>query len=636
MIIPTKKFLFLGTQLDLNMFFDNAQKKGIIQFIPSIAKELEQPREIQDFLEALKVLKHYRYEESVYPESVLPSEVVIQVLALQNDFLKLGEAKLKLHAEILKIQPLGDFSLEEIKEIESASECKFYFYYSKRGIQVDDPDLVLINTDHEFDFYMSFTKTPIESADLTPIVVNESLSSLKAQLNEVKEKIKEIEARLKKLAPFSDFLKEHLLEKINRHDLISAKERVAHQLDGKLFAVEAWVPENKISQLVHLTVDLSIHFEEIQIEESDRVPTCMENHGAGKIGEDLVHIYDVPAHTDKDPSRWVLIFFALFFAMIISDAGYGLIYLAFGLFMYFKNPMASPLLKRTIKLINLVSVFSVVWGVMACSYFSIPINPDSTLSKISGIQYLVKKKAQYHMAQKDEVFDKWTLEFPQIKNAMTSEQFVYQAVEKKGDSNSYLMQEEFTDNILLEISLIIGILHISLSFLRNIRVAHAGIGWILTMIGGYLYFPIFLKSTSIVHFMNLISKQMAHTVGAQLLIGGAVLALVLSLIQNKLKGFAEILTSIQVFADVLSYIRLYALGLAGMIMASTFNEIGHDIGFVLGAAVTVCGHVVNITLGIMGGVIHGLRLNFLEWYHYSFSGGGRLFSPLRLLKEKLN
>ncbi len=71
-----------------------------------------------------------------------------------------------------------------------------------------------------------------------------------------------------------------------------------------------------------------------------------------------------------------------------------------------------------------------------------------------------------------------------------------------------------------------------------------------------------------------------------------------------------------------------------MIMANTYNTLGADLGPIFGAIVILGGHLINMTLATMGGVIHGLRLNFLEWYHYSFEGGGHLFNPLRLRKAK--
>ena len=64
----------------------------------------------------------------------------------------------------------------------------------------------------------------------------------------------------------------------------------------------------------------------------------------------------------------------------------------------------------------------------------------------------------------------------------------------------------------------------------------------------------------------------------------------------------------------------------------TFNRMGENAGIMAGIFIIIIGHTVNITVGVMGGVIHGLRLNFIEWYHYCFEGGGRLFNPLKILK----
>jgi V/A-type H+-transporting ATPase subunit I len=154
------------------------------------------------------------------------------------------------------------------------------------------------------------------------------------------------------------------------------------------------------------------------------------------------------------------------------------------------------------------------------------------------------------------------------------------------------------------------------------------------MIGGYLFIPSILNATTILEFMGVISKPVAAALGQQCLYGGLSFALVSAVIQHRLKGLGEIANMVQVFADVLSYLRLYALSLAGAIMASTFNQEGSALGLFVGFIVILAGHVVNMQLALMGGVIHGLRLNFLEWYHYCFDGGGRLFKPLKKLKLK--
>ena len=88
---------------------------------------------------------------------------------------------------------------------------------------------------------------------------------------------------------------------------------------------------------------------------------------------------------------------------------------------------------------------------------------------------------------------------------------------------------------------------------------------------------------------------------------------------------------IQIFSDTMSYFRLYALGLAGAMLASVINDLASGVPLVIGIVILVLGHGVNILLSIMSGVIHGLRLNYLEWYHYSFEGDGKIFNPLRQL-----
>jgi V/A-type H+-transporting ATPase subunit I len=114
------------------------------------------------------------------------------------------------------------------------------------------------------------------------------------------------------------------------------------------------------------------------------------------------------------------------------------------------------------------------------------------------------------------------------------------------------------------------------------------------------------------------------------MIVGLSIALILSVVQHRLLGLLEIATVIQILGDILSYLRLYALGLAGGIMAATINEMADALPLVVSVILIAFAHIFNMGLAIMGGVIHGLRLNFLEWYHYCFEGGGKQFQPLRI------
>ena len=141
-----------------------------------------------------------------------------------------------------------------------------------------------------------------------------------------------------------------------------------------------------------------------------------------------------------------------------------------------------------------------------------------------------------------------------------------------------------------------------------------------------------------IQFLHLLDRETAGSIGLQLIYSGLILVVVLGVVQHRWKGLLEAAHVMQIFGDVLSYLRLYALGLAGVLMAETFNKMGlmvsNSFGVIPAAFVMLIGHTININLGIVAGIVHGLRLNFVEWYHYSFIGGGRLFKPLIRLHSK--
>jgi V/A-type H+-transporting ATPase subunit I len=105
-------------------------------------------------------------------------------------------------------------------------------------------------------------------------------------------------------------------------------------------------------------------------------------------------------------------------------------------------------------------------------------------------------------------------------------------------------------------------------------------------------------------------------------------------------GLIGLYNGVQFLSDILSYMRIFAIALSGSLIGQTFNTISGDImslgvwAIPLGIVVFIAGHTLNIALGLMGAVIHGLRLNFLEYYRWSIDGGGRQFSPLEDKLEK--
>ena len=184
------------------------------------------------------------------------------------------------------------------------------------------------------------------------------------------------------------------------------------------------------------------------------------------------------------------------------------------------------------------------------------------------------------------------------------------------------------------LSIIIGMVHISLSHLINFKKnrEYASLGWVVVIWSGFF----------------LVSSEMKRGVGnpaaTYAMVVGLIAVMIFSsrkknLLLRILAGLNGLLGIVQVFSDVLSYLRLFALGIATVYMAHTFNMLAGNIikglpwiGYIFAVPILIAGHFVNLMLAVMGGIVHGLRLNFLEWYRWCFVGDGLIYKPFRLRK----
>lgn len=641
MRIDVEKYLFVGAEADRLQFFKKAQEFGIIEFIDSQGGDASaQDEAVHTLLSAIKVLRGLppveQKEIRVYSRS-LP--IAKKILDYQQELEQLREYARLTNIEAARVSVFGDFSINDLNFIEEETQRKIQFFYSKKHLSNDlleDPEIIPVGVNEGLHYYLTICPTAKIYPGLTEIKIEASYGELKKKLSEINRQIHHIEAELKPMNRYNSFLHQALVKRMDEVHLTQTQAHAEHLLDGTLFAVEGWVPISKIKRLGSLCEEMHVHTEKIAFEKEDRIPTYLENTRAGKLGEDLVHIYDTPSITDADPSKWVLWAFALFFGIIIEDAGYGFIFLGISIYLYYRFPDVKGLPKRTIKLCMLLSAACIIWGMLTGSYFGLNFDINNPLRKGSLVTVVAEQKAQYHIQAKDSTYKEWVKQYPQISQITDASQLLSEAkqAKKNSDTFTYPILDELKDSLLFEFSLFVGCAHVCISLIRNIRRHWASIGWVIFIIGAYLYFPMMLDVASFFNFMFGIPPVVASQVGLEMIYVGIGIAVVLGLIQKKLAGSLEVMTLIQIAVDVLSYLRLYALGLAGLVMARTFNEMAETVGMFFGIFVILAGHLINMGLAIMSGVIHGLRLNFLEWYHYSFEGGGKPFKPLSLLSKR--
>jgi V/A-type H+-transporting ATPase subunit I len=630
-----RKVLFVGTEDEKSSFFKMAQQLGIIHFIdPQARPRQEWPEDVQRIARAIKILRGLPPQEQEENFSHLKVEELTQsIIKLAEQSESLQEELRVLSLEISRIAMFGDFSFQDLAYIQKESGAIVQFFVGSPSVFHDKEqpeELVYVASENNLDYYIAINEKQTSYDKLIEMKIDRSLSELKNRSAKAQEELRMVDQKLKNFVKYNEFLHKALFDYLNKFHLYNTQTYVQEAMEGILFAVEGWVPHNQLTQVNALVEKLNVHAEEVAIEATDIIPTFLDNKGTSRLGEDLVDIYDTPSATDSDPSNWVLWSFVVFFAFIIGDAGYGLLFLLAALFFRYKYPEMKGAKKRFLNLFTILSIGCIVWGTLMSSFFSIPIDPNSPIRKVSLISWLAEKKAAYIMENKTSEYESFIQKYPELGDAKTPREFVNYDVPGKGA----VVYARLSDNVMFELALCIGVIHLVLSLLRYSQRNIPNFGWAVFLIGTYIYLGYYLNTPTFINFVLGMDMQQGGVIGMQLLIAGIAFAWLSAIFINGWKGVFEIMNLIQVFADTLSYLRLYALALAGAIVGGTINEIAGGLPLIFAALLVFISHIINIALGAMGGVIHGLRLNFIEYYHYSFEGGGKPFKPLKLIKRE--
>ncbi len=628
MRVDVAKYIFLGTASQKDLFFKEFQKAGLVQFLGSKVSFIDLlSTDFQEVIQAIKILNEYEVDQTPQVQITDPLEfsriVISEKLTLTDKKQQLKTAKEQLQL----ISPFGSIPLQEILSLQERIPLRFRLFVAprKKNALSLSPHLILINEDDKKQYFLSLTKEEVSISSIEEVSLAEDTVMAAKEVSRLKNEIQLLEEQLHSKASLISSLKSSLVNDLNVAKYQKASTTAIMPLEDRLFAVYGWVPESKIEHIESLSTSLNMYCAKLVPHDDEVPPTYLENSPMGELGEDLVDIYDTPAHTDTDPSSWVLFFFALFFAMIISDGGYGLIFLLSALLMKRKSKTASPGYKRFTKLFTILGAFCIAWGLLTGTFFSIALLPSHPLKTHSLVSFLVRKQAAYRIEHKDEAYESWVAHHNNTPPA-DLEQFLI-------DPSSPGMQcnyELFADGILMELALLVGTIHIMLSIIRYLHRNIGNAGWLIATVGGYMYVPHYLHANSVIYYLFHLNPEVGASVGLQLVGFGVLFSVFVSIIKNGITGIFELMTGIQVFADILSYLRIYALGLSGAIFAGMINSMSDKFPFIIATILILLAHGMNIVLSVVGGVIHGLRLNFLEWYHYSFEGGGKKFSPLTL------
>lgn len=592
-IVPVAKVTLYGTADQKGTVLDGLQELGCMHLLDLRQDHDDNAKKQQGSSDAAAALKYLRmcpiHRRAVKDESDFHfDDVVGQSLSIEQQVQMLQAERDELKQPIATLAPWGDFQLPSNEELGEVL-CWFFVipHYRLRALDGLTSAWHVVARDHRFAYVIVLSSDepsgmPVPRSHLD----DRGLSNLRRRYEAIEVDLEELHWQRVRLTRWINQLSRTIGVAEDR----VSRERAAEQAfdEPSIFAVQGWAPQSESEQIRALACDHRLGVTIEQPTAEDLPPTLLSNRGLAAGGQDAVTFYTTPAYRSWDPSGIVFLSFSVFFAMIMADAGYAIL-LATLLLLFWRRLGKSSSLLRSRTLFVAIAITSIVYGILVGSYFGFPPPAKSFLEK---------------------------LHFIDASNA----------------------------SLMMRISISVGVAHLAIANLalawsrRWSLMMLSSFGWVTALLGGL---ALGLGKSGTEPEQTLIQYggwAIGMGVFGVLLFSSDRPMLTLNAKmhgQRLIDGFLSLTSISRAFGDVLSYLRLFALGLASAQLAGTFNELTYKasccvgIGSALAVVAVVFGHGLNFALAIMSGVVHGLRLNCIEFFGWGLPDEGYAFQPFK-------
>ena len=608
MIVKMKKYSFLIYHQEYADFLEDLRNEGMVH-INVKGEGLLENEELNENVHrlnrinhALKGLEKYVSEEAAASVSELSGEKALEkyeslVKALDSDEHQL----LHLEKEIAQLAPWGHFSPESIKKLEEEGYAINFFSCSARKFNPSwEEDF------HAFEIsqvgstinFITVTRAgePFE-IDADPVRLPEqSLSELEVQLEEVKEHQKRTQEELIRFTGSEmKALQDYKVEVTNDHEFGKVKFSADKHADDRVIYLEGWIPVNREKELLAFLDKSGIYYENAELSMKEKVPVMLKNNKFNKLFELIGELYSMPEYGEIDLTPYFAPFYWLFFGFCLGDAGYGLL-LAFGGMLMQKR--VKPELRNALKLVMYLGFSTIIFGVISGTFF--------------GMDFYEMKLGFY-----GDLADRFAAQGKTIKDHL------------------------FTLSLLLgAIQIVFGMFIKAANEARQFgwKYAVGTAGWLTLIVGGL-----------IVYLLSYVGAD-ANLVNALkwlVIIAGFLGAFLFNnpernVFANFGAGIWDAYNMVTgILGDLLSYIRLFALGISSGILGYVFNSLAMEmspdipgLNILIMVIILLFGHGINIFMAALGSFVHPMRLTFVEFYKNSgFTGGGVKYSPFKKLEK---
>ena len=604
MITKMKKLTFLVYHKEYEEFLGSLRQLGLVHVVEKQQgfadnTELQESIRLSNRLTAtLKLLQNQKHEKNAVimkegGDATHGMQVLDEIDTLQTEHSRLVQQLQSYTKEKEGLEAWGNFDPKSVQRLKDAGYVIGFYSCSEGNYKVEwetEYNAMIVNQVSSKVFFVTLTKAGQEidlDVEQTKLPAY-SLAHLKSLLDSTQQAIAENE---KQLVAFSEkgipSLKAALKVvqgKIEFSKVVLSTEQVAGE---KLMLVEGWAPASNKLEIEAYLNEAHVYYEITDPLPGDDVPIELNNKGFFSWFEPICKLYMLPKYNELDLTPFFAPFFMVFFGLCLGDSGYGL-FLFLGATGYrLIAKKITPYMKSILSLIQVLAVSTFFCGLLTGTFFGANI---------------------------------YDLPWPFLKRLKDAIQL--------------------NNNDLFQLSLILGAVQIMFGMILKavnqaiqfgFKYAVATIGWIILLIslafswfvpkmmpmGGTVHWIIMGVAGVMIFLLNSPGKNIFLNIG--------------------LGVWDTYNMATGLLGDVLSYVRLFALGLSGGILAGVFNSLAVGmkpdniiLGPIVMVLIFVIGHAINIFMNVLGAMVHPMRLTFVEFFKNSgYEGGGKEYKPFR-------
>lgn len=601
MIAKMKKLTFLVYHKEYDAFLKSIRDLGVVH-VATKAQGSAENAALQEsirlsarYTAAIKMLQGLNVQPAAAHtgDAGKGTEVLAEIEDVQQQIQQVAHKLQAVEKELVQLEPWGDFDPKSVARLRDAGYQIDFYICSDKQFKEEWVDLYNATEINHVGSKLYFvTVMPKgENIDLeveTAKLPDCSLSDLHVRKENLAKQSEALQARLKDLAasvvPDLQAAQAQVHSQIEFSKVVLNTDSLA---DNKLMLLQGWAPADCVSKIKDFLESKEVYYEVADPTPEDDAPILLDNKGFFRLFEPIMRLYMLPKYNELDLTPFFAPFFMLFFGLCLGDSGYGL-FMLLAVTVYrlvAKNISAS--MKPILTLVQLLGASTMVCGLLTGTCFGF------------------------------NLYDIQLPLFQSLKEAISLDN-----------------QQMFNLSLILGgVQIIFGMIlkAVNQTIQFGFKYAVATIGWLFILVSTAIAFaaPGFMSMGGTVHMVFLaIGVLMAYlynSPGKNVFVN---IGLGLWDSYNMATGL---------LGDVLSYVRLFALGLSGGILASVFNSLAVGMspdnviaGPIVMVLIFVIGHAINMFMNVLGAMVHPMRLTFVEFFKNSgYEGGGKEYKPFK-------